>query len=122
MKKLLIITISLMWAIWSISAQAKHKHLESYYVKQNCQGVQEYVLSDNTRIDCFSDFAEEWDYASQKWYECISQSLHYSMLTGRPAKCVLIKESEADQKYIDRAAKLIEYYKLPVILDTLQSP
>ena len=50
---------------------------ESFYVSQWCRddfGKQEFVLWDNTRVDCLTkDYAIEFDFA-KKWAESIGQS------------------------------------------------
>lgn len=94
-----------------------HAHNEAWYVEKYCKGVTEYVLPNKTRVDCLSDYAEEydWDY---KYRTCLAQALEYSMNTGKPAKCVLIPKK--GDKYIQRAKKLIEFYSLPVELEFIE--
>lgn len=119
MKRLLPFIIFL--SFLSLPSGAKHLHVESWYVKKYCAGIREVVLNDGTRIDCLTDdFAIEFDFPI-KYRECLVQSLEYSMRTGKPAKCILIRECEADQKYIDRAKNLIEFYQLPVALEVIKN-
>ena len=59
------------------------------------------------------EMAVEVDFA-RKFYEGISQALHYAMLTGKNAALLLIVEKERDWKYVKRAKRLIEFYRLPV--------
>ena len=95
-------------------------HNEAWYVDKYCSGITEYVLPNKTRVDCYtSEFVAEYDWA-KKYRQCIGQALEYSMNTGKPAKCVLIRKSEYDCKYINRAKKLIEYYSLPVEVQVIE--
>jgi len=48
------------------------------------------------------------------------QALEYAMYTEKKAKYMLIKEKKSDQKYIDRARMLIEFYSLPVELQVVE--
>ncbi|HEA68639.1 MAG TPA: hypothetical protein ENI07_17710 [Desulfobacterales bacterium] len=89
---------------------AQKKHPERWYQDKWCaekQGVVEYVLPDRTRVDCLTDeYAVEVDFASaSKWYESITQALHYAMLTGRQAAILLIVEKPRDRKYVNRARR-----------------
>ena len=65
---------------------AKHKHLEKEYQTAWCNahnGIMEYKLDDNTRVDCLTnEYAVEFDFAS-KWAESIGQSLYYAQRTKR---------------------------------------
>ena len=96
---------------------AKHLHLEKYYQDLWCAergGRVEVVMPDRTRCDCLTEeMAVEVDFAS-KWYEGISQALHYAMLSGKKAGLLLIVEKPGDWKYVERARRLIEFYELPV--------
>lgn len=78
---------------------------EKDYVNAYCDGEIEYLLEDNTRVDCLTDtYAIEFDYA-KKWAESIGQSLYYSKMTGRkPAAAIIIKNAN-EQKYINRIFK-----------------
>ena len=85
---------------------AKHKHLEKEYQTAWCDahnGIMEYKLEDNTRVDCLTpDYAVEFDFAS-KWAESIGQSLYYAQRTKRKPAVVLIMEKPAkDLKYLHR--------------------
>lgn len=78
-----------------------HPHNEASYQHAWCSahgGVEEYVLSDRTRVDCLTDtHAIEFDFADKK-YEAVGQSLHYAVMTGKKPGIVLI----LDKKYLDR--------------------
>ena len=111
-----IIVITLILTIFNI-CEAKHIHPERYYQDIWCAeqgGITEVVLEDGTRCDCLTDnMVTEVDFAS-KIFEGIGQALHYSMLTGKPGGLLLILESEDDEKYVDRALRIIEFYQLPI--------
>ena len=66
-------------------------------------GILEYKLNDNTRVDCLTDtLAVEVDFAP-KWAECIGQAIHYGHKTHRQAACLLILENPGkDLKYLKR--------------------
>ena len=68
---------------------------EDDYVNQWCndKGQVEYVLPDNTRVDCLMpEFAVEVDFG-HKWAEAIGQSLYYGKMTGRqPAVLLIVKD------------------------------
>ena len=119
MKKLVLV-ISLL--LFTTPAFAKHINVERHYQDIWCaeQGGQtEVIMDDRTRCDCLTDdMATEVDFAS-KWYEGISQALHYAMKTGRPGGLLLIVEKDSDWKYVDRARNLIEFYYLPVTVYTI---
>ena len=92
---------------------------ERYYQEKFCTGKLEVALEDRTRIDCeTSHYAIEYDFA-KKFYEGIVQALHYARLTGKKAGLVLIVESEKDCKYVQRARDNIEFYWLPIRLQTV---
>jgi hypothetical protein len=79
----------------------------------------EVILDDGTRCDCLTDtLSTEVDFAS-KWYEGVSQALHYSMKTGRPGGLLLIVESDKDWKFVDRARNLVEFFQLPITVYTI---
>ncbi len=56
---------------------------ESDYVNMDCKGQIEFVLPDETRVNCLTDtHAIEYGYG-RKWAEAIGQSLYYSAMTGK---------------------------------------
>lgn len=96
---------------------------EKYYQTIDCtnlNGTVEYRNVDGTRTDCVtSTEVIEYDFATIKWYECISQAGYYSMLSGQPGVCTLIIEGEdgkGSEMYVERAKKYVEYYRMPVKL------
>ena len=107
-------------------ATAKREHPERWYQEAWCMqrgGQTEFVLPNNTRVDCLLEsHAVEFDFAS-KWAESLGQSLHYGMWTGRRSGIVLIIEDVArDAKYIERCQHTIEHYGLPITLWTMEKP
>ena len=105
------------------SSYARHLHLEKYYQDIWCdeqKGLTEIVLQDGTRCDCLTEtHAVEIDFGS-KFFEGISQALHHGMLTGKQAALVLIVEKPGDWKFVERAKKLIEFYRLPVVVFVIE--
>lgn len=97
------------------SAQARHYLPEKYYQKQWCaqnNGILEYKLIDDTRVDCLTkDYAVEFDFAP-KWAEAIGQSLHYSRMTGKKAGINLIIEKPDDFKYYNKIVPLCKMYNI----------
>lgn len=78
------------------SAFAKER---DYQVKwcEDRSGQLEVILPDRTRIDCETEGeVVEFDF-DYKWAEGLGQALHYSRLTGKPGKVVLIGNSNADK-------------------------
>ena len=95
------------------SSQAAKMH-EKDYQEAHCQGVQEYVLSDRTRVDCLTDtHAIEYDWG-RKWSEAIGQSLGYAFETNKRAGIVLILEDKVDYKYWLKLNSIIDHYDLPI--------
>ena len=89
-----------------------HPHSESSYQHAYCSmhnGIEEYELSDKTRVDCLTDtHAIEFDFCN-KAYEAVGQSLHYALMTGKKPKIVLILDSKYKQQqmvYYERVKKL----------------
>ena len=78
-----------------------HHHSESSYQHAWCSahnGIEEFENSDKTRVDCLTDtHAIEFDFAD-KWAESVGQALHYSYMTGKRAKVVLILENPEKQR------------------------
>lgn len=98
----------ILWLLFSISPSvfAKHLYTEKEYQARWCNarnGIMEYRLKDNTRVDCLlPNLAVEVDFAP-KWAECIGQALYYGQKTNRTPACVLIMENpEKDLKYLRR--------------------
>jgi len=92
---------------------------ERFYQEKYCTGKIEVVLEDRTRIDCeTSHYAIEYDFA-RKWAESLGQALHYARMTNKQPGIVLIIEDLKDCKYLDRVKKDIEYFWLPVRVQTV---
>lgn len=93
---------------------AAEKRNEAWYQDRHCQGEQEYVLADRTRVDCLTDtHAIEYDWG-RKWSEAIGQSLGYAYETNKRAGIVLILKDKSDYKYWIKVNSIIDYYNLPV--------
>ena len=117
MKKYYIFIFLIILSFNASQSQAKHLYKEKEYQEYWCiahGGAQEYVLDDKTRIDCLTDtHAIEFDFAN-KWYECVGQSLYYSLQTGKQAGAVLIMEKPIDKFYLIRMKKLAKKYNITV--------
>lgn len=119
MKKTIIAFSVAVALVAPMVADAARLNHETHYQEIDCalqSGKTEHVLPDRTRVDCLTpDLAIEYDFAD-KWYQCITQSLHYAMFTGTQASCALIIEHDDDNKYFYRADRVIKHYGLPVKL------
>jgi hypothetical protein len=95
---------------------------EADYRDNHCglvKGQTELRNSDGTYTDCYlPDQSIEYDFA-RKWYECLGQAMHYARLNRNAAVCLLIVEKPTDQKYVDRADKLVEHFRLPVVVGVI---
>lgn len=93
---LLLIILFYNTSMYSAEASGKHKYSEAAYQYVWCKahnGIEEYENSDKTRVDCLTKtHAVEFDFAN-KWAESIGQALHYSYMTGKKGKVVLILEN-----------------------------
>ena len=97
-----------------------HPHNESSYQHTYCalhDGIEEYELSDKTRVDCLTkDYAIEFDFAN-KTYEAIGQALHYSIMTNKRPKVVLILDKKYEQRqmvYFERIKRIGNIYNIEV--------
>lgn len=108
------ITIILLLLIPMCSYAKKN---ERYYQTIHCdelKGQKEYRLSDNTRVDCLTDYeAIEHDWA-EKWAECVGQSLYYSIKTKKQPVCVLIGSKENLIKHSKKIEEIKKEYNLPL--------
>lgn len=102
--------------IFALPAHGARLHKEKEYQAVWCRqagGITEYVLDDNTRIDCLTDeHAIEFDF-SDKWAEAVGQSLYYAIKTGKKAGVVLILEKKGS-KHLERLQLLSEHYNIKV--------
>jgi hypothetical protein len=92
------------------------KHNEKYYQERLCkkfEGITEYRLQDDTRVDCLTkEYAIELDWA-KKWAEGIGQSLYYAQKTDlKPAVALIV--SSADKRYIKRIKTVAQKYGITV--------
>ena len=113
MKKLSFVLILLLFQV--NFALAKHPYPEKFYQQNWCKengGILEYILIDDTRVDCLTkDYAVEFDFAP-KWAEAIGQSLHYARLTGKKPGINLIIEDSNDFKYYHKIEPLCKMYNI----------
>lgn len=83
-----------------------HAENEAWHVDKYCTGEVEHVNEDRTRVDCLTeDNAIEFDWG-YKWAECVGQSLHYWLMTGKDPGCFLLLEDEDDLYFVDRVQRL----------------
>ena len=88
----------------------EEKLREADYVHAYCNGKEEYILPDKTRVDCLTEtHACEFNWA-KKWYEGFGQALWYSHNTGKKPCLVLILKSDKDYIYFNRAKILCDKY------------
>lgn len=109
--------IGILFLILSLPALCQAaSHLEKDYQDAWCKnhsGITEYVLDDNSRVDCLTkDYAVEFDSAS-KWAESIGQSLYYALKTGKKPGIVLICEGNCDA-LISRLRAVADKYQIKV--------
>lgn len=97
--------------------EMRPKMKEAYYVSQWCGdfGKQEFLLWDNTRVDCLTkDYAIEFDFA-KKWAESVGQALYYSKMTSKKPAVVLILSDIKDYRYVKRVERLENGIKIFLI-------
>lgn len=93
---------------------------EREIAENHCKGESEVVQVDFTRIDCIENgYAIEYDYAS-KWYNGVTQCMHYGLISGLKPSLRLILRRPNDQVYVDRAVEVIFHYRLPIKLETIK--
>ena len=93
----------------TFSANAGEEEINQKFCKR-VGGKIEHRNSDKTRVDCLlRAYAVEVDFAS-KWYECVGQALHYSLMTRKTPACALIVESELDYKKAKRAKRVVRKF------------
>ena len=97
-----------------------HAHNEAAYQYAWCKnnkGTEEYQNKDFTRVDCLTNMhAVEFDFAN-KWAECVGQAEHYSLMTGKRGKCVLILDGKDWKKqlvYYERVKALGKVHNFDV--------
>lgn len=82
-------------------AAAAEKDYQAEWCDQH-NGVMEFVLDDQARVDCLTDLhAVEFDF-EHKWAESIGQALYYGIKTGKKPGVVLIVSTVRDNPYFDR--------------------
>lgn len=103
------------------SARLQPESAYQAYFANKIGGKTEVVAGDGTRCDILTGTtAIEVDFAD-KWGEAIGQSLNYGFQFNRKAGIVLILESQADYKYFLRVNSIIEHYKLPIQVWTIDA-
>lgn len=114
------------WVIASLvlfTCSPAHAMSEAEYRDRDCarlHGQAETRNMDGTRTDCLTALASvEYDFA-YKWYECLTQAMHYAMLNDNAAVCILIVRSEKEHKFYTRAIDLVDSYRLPITLQMIQ--
>ena len=114
----IIILIFVLCCVMSDTYAKSEAHYQNIYCEK-VGGETEVVLYDRSRVDCLTDeYAIEFDFAkSTKVMEGLSQSLHYSLMTGKAAKLVVIIEKTSQIKHYYRVLNVIKHYKLPVALE-----
>jgi hypothetical protein len=95
------------------------KYNERHYQTILCDeldGKMEYVLKDNTRVDCLTnEYAIEVDFA-KKWAESIGQSLYYAYMTEKKPAVALIMDENKDERYFKRLNALAEKYQIKIFV------
>ena len=104
--------------IFILNGEAKHLHQERYYQNIFCNqvnGIMEYKLKDNTRVDCLTnDYAIEVDFDT-KWSESIGQSLYYGLSTNKKAGVLLITEdTQKGIKYLTRLYRVAKEHNITI--------
>ncbi len=100
-----ILTSIAILATTPLNSEAGYSHPEKEYQELWCLkagGTLEEVLPDKTRVDCITEkYAVEIDFA-EKWAEAVGQALYYGLITEKLPAVLLIVESPADRRYLDR--------------------
>jgi hypothetical protein len=95
-----------------------NKKHEKYYQTKICtqmNGIMEYRLFDNTRVDCLtSKYAIEVDW-SKKWAEAVGQSLYYANITQKTPAIALIV-GKYDKRYLKRLRVLTKKYNIKLFI------
>lgn len=138
-KAILILIICFSILLTATICYAAHSPKEREYQNTWCKqynGIAEYKLKDNTRVDCVTtNYAIEFDFAN-KWAEAIGQSLYYGLMTNKKPAVVLIIEKPSDFRYYYRIEKVANFlhfklwyvkspnykYKNPYKLKTTTNP
>jgi len=112
--KLILVLICLACAL---PTQAKRQFYEVEYQTAWCNannGQMEYVLDDNSRVDCLlPEYAIEFDFAD-KWAEGVGQSLYYGLKTKRKPGIVLIMENNSDEIHLKKIELLSQKYGIKI--------
>ena len=124
MKKVIIFSLLLfLFGDCSYSYQHSESSYQHAWSKLH-NGIEEYQNADFTRVDCLTKtYAVEFDFA-RKWAESIGQALHYSYMTGKKGKVVLILENPKKEmiyyKRVENLGRIYNFdteYVTPAILN-----
>lgn len=90
--------------------EAKKLEGEGKYSSSWCQatgGDDSVTLRDHTKPDCvLPDRVIEFDFGKgMKPYECVGQAIHYAIMTGKMAECILIQRSDISNETFQRAVR-----------------
>jgi len=110
--------IILLLSMLALIAGCAHKPLhERDYQHWWCKkhgGEREYLLPDNTRVDCLTkEYAVEVEYAA-KWAESIGQSLYYAQQTGRKPAVLMILQEKGDERFLKRLRTVAKEQEIKV--------
>jgi hypothetical protein len=96
----------------SVDAFNERYYQDIYCSKYN--GIMEFVLHDNTRVDCLIlkpvPIAVEVDWA-KKWADSIGQSLYYAVSTNSAAMSLLITNDVKDCKHVRKVMDVSRYLR-----------
>ncbi|MEI8607826.1 hypothetical protein P4S70_01295 [Enterovibrio sp. Hal110] len=110
-------TIAIILMVTAFKSLAGWK--ESNYVELYCEGEIEYVLHDNSRVDCLTEtHAIEYDYG-EKWAEALGQSIFYSSQTGKKPGIVLIVKKSSKDRYLARLNAAISHANIEIDVQTV---
>lgn len=116
-------TTAILLALASVLCVAWTWRLETDYSRawaKDHAGTPEYRLADGTRVDVMTQTqAIEFEYP-HKWAESLGQALYYAAATGLQPAIVYIVSGPKDERYLARARRTVEFWHLPVVIETVQ--
>jgi len=102
--------------LWPWLGFAANLHSEKEYQDSWCSqhgGEIEHVLPDNIRIDCLTEkYAIEFDFG-KKWAESFGQAEFYALTKDRRPGIVIILETNADYRGLERLLAILSTSKKP---------
>lgn len=118
-----VAVVALVFVAFTSAANAKHKHLESWYADAlavELSAKTEVRMRNGTRCDVLSStHSVEVEFA-EKWCESIGQALNYASQTGRRGAVALILESDSDERFLVRLRTVISWHQLPIAVIVLR--